>query len=315
VTRRSPRLLFALLATATLSCHACKDSTPPDLSKGGPTPTGPSVSVSASPAPSSTIPEPPADVYPLSEDEIARYVNPKGATEYTGPTAAVEGTVKVTGDPPPPIHEFKDVPKECAGSSAVHGLVYRKGEKGELADALVAVIGVSGYVRPSRDDKNITIRNCSVDPAVIDLSIGQRLFVANEDDTPYTPQVATKMIVTRLSIKGNSPAPLMLTHPGAYAMSWLVGALPGAADVPVATIFVLPSALHAATGKDGKFRITGIPVGKARVTASHLGMPEAFKDVELKAGEVQKVELTMTYKKAAPASSASVKPKPVSSIH
>jgi len=303
-------LIFFATTIPVWASVACKDSTPPDLGKG-PVPQGPSISASAAPTP--TVPDPPSDVYPLSDDDIQRVVNPSGATEYTGPTAVIEGVIKVKGDPPPPDHVFKDVPPECAESSKVHGVAYRKGENGELADVLVAVIGYSGYVRPSKADKTITIRNCSIDPPVIDLSLGQRLFVANEDSTPYTPQVATKMIVTRLSIKGNSPPPLMLTRPAAYAMSWLVGALPGAADVPTATVFVLPNALHTVTGKDGKFRISGIPIGKARLSASHIHMPEASKDVELKAGEVLKVELTMTYsKKAAPAGSTSASAAPSS---
>jgi hypothetical protein len=118
------------------------------------------------------------------------------------------------------------------------------------------------------------------------------------------------MVVRRLVLKGMSPVPLLLTKTGVIGMTWLAGAMPGS-DVPTATIFVIPNALHTVTNLDGKFRITGIPVGKARVTASHIFMDEAFKDVTIEAGKELKVDLVMTYKNpTAPAASTSASTKP-----
>lgn len=267
-------------------------------------------------APSNMPENPDKDRYPLSDDEITKLVNPAGATEYTGPTGAVEGTIKVKGDPPP-VRTFMALPKGCDASAPVHGPMYRAGPKGELADALVAVIGVAGYVRPSKEDKKVVIKNCSIDPTVIDLSLGQRLLVGNSDSMPYTPQVPFKMLVRRVVIKDMSPVPLFFTQTGAFGITWLAGAMPGA-PVPTATVFVLPNALHTVTGTDGKFRITGIPVGKATIAASHLDMGEAKKEVEIKAGTELKVELTLTYKApasaAAPSASGSGSPIPIPSI-
>jgi hypothetical protein len=136
--------------------------------------------------------------------------------------------------------------------------------------------------------------------------------VANVDKMPYMPQLPGKAVVRRLALQGMSPVPLFLTQPGAYEMTWLAGALPGS-DVPSVMVFVLPNAIHSVTGLDGKFRLAGIPVGKVRITASHFGMDEAFKDVEIKAGSEAKIELTLTYKRpagAAGSTSASAKPAP-----
>lgn len=306
--RAASLLAFALLVS-------CKEA-PPTL-KGGPSPTpsaAPSEDESAGmskppmPIDGAIATEMPGEKFPLTDAQIAKMVNPTNATEYTGPTGIIEGTITVKGDPPA-MKSFMALPKECeASAKAIYAPTYRAGPKNELADALVAVIGVSGYVRPSREDKVVTIKDCAIEPTVIDLNFGQRLMVGNEDATPYMPQIPVKMIVRRLALKGMSPVPLLLTQTGVIGMTWLAGAMPGT-DVPTATVFVLPSALHTVTKLDGKFRITGVPVGKARVSAAHIGMDEVIKDVTVEAGKEHKVDLVMTYRNvAAPAPSASTKP-------
>jgi hypothetical protein len=263
------------------------------------------------PPPAPPTPPPPEDKFPLDDKAIDAVVNPSHATEYTGPTGAVEGVVKVTGDAPRQ-RKFMPLPKPCDSAIPVHGPDYRAGAHGELADALVAVIRTSSYVRPSRADKLVTIKNCAITPTVIDLSLGQRLLVGNADDSPYTPLLPVRQIITRLAIKAQSPVPLFLTSTGAFGMTWLPGAPPGS-DVPSATIFVLPNALHMVTDVDGGFRIGGIPVGKATLVVSHLGMPEFAKELDVKPGEVVKVEVPMTYKDPSKGA-ASAAPAPIPSI-
>jgi hypothetical protein len=293
-------LALALLATAMVA-SACK----PSGSNGGGQ--GPAASVSSSKPADPPPPPPPEDKFPLDDKAIDAVVNPSGATEYTGPTGVVEGVVTVKGDAPA-MRPMTALPKECEPAVANHAPMYRAGAKGELADALVGVIQTAGYVRPSRADKVVTIKGCSILPTVIDLSLGQRLLVGNEDGSPYTPTLPTRKIITRLAIKAQSPVPLFLTSTGAFGLTWLPGALPGS-DVPSATVFVLPNALHMTTDLDGKFRIANIPVGKARLVVSHLGMPEFSQEIEVKAGGVVKVDVPMTYKNPAlapaPSTSAS----------
>ncbi len=294
------------LSVVVLAWAGCKG--PPTLTEA--TPAEPSVYVAASsapPKPSATAPDV-SDTYPLSEDEIRAIVNPSNQSEYTGPTGVVEGTITVIGDPPD-ITTYPKIPPTCSHGAAVHGATYRKGPKDALEGALVAVIGYSGYVRTPRDDRSITIRDCAIEPPVVDLTIGQRLMVTNDDDVPYMPQVAAKMVVRRIALKGMTPVPVMLTHIAPYAMSWLLNEAPSP-DVPTATVFVLPSPLHVVTALDGKYRVAGIPVGKAKLTIAHIGMPEVMKDVEIKAGEVLKLDLQMTFKgkgPPAPVPSTSVK--------
>jgi hypothetical protein len=303
----------ALLVVGVLVLGGCKES-PPKLE--GPALAPPSATEALPTAPRPPPgPPPDAEKFPLSDLEIAKIVNPGGAEEYTGPTGGVEGVVRIKGDPPLPLKTFAPMPKGCEHVPETYGPPYRSaekgaGEKGTLGDALVGVIGVQGFVRPSREDKVVRIKNCLIEPRTIDLSLGQRLLIGNDDPMPYVPQLAIKSIVQRVALQGMSPIPLNITRPGVYGLSWFAGALPSV-EVPSAMVFVLPNAFHMVTQLDGAFRITGIPVGKARVTASHLGLEEVHKDVEIKAGEVLKLELVMTYKAPAAPSPA---PKPSGEI-
>lgn len=307
------RSILAPVAFAA-SCLALFACTPKKTEGVGGAPSASSIvrPVASAPTPASA---PPDDKFPLDDKAIDAIVNPAGATEYTGPTGAVEGVVKVTGDAPR-VRPMVALPKECEPAVANHAPEYRAGPKGELADALVGVIKTAAYVRPSRADKVVTIRGCSILPTVIDLSLGQRLLVGNDDGSPYTPTLPTRSVITRLAIKAQSPVPLFLTSVGAFGMTWLPGAPPGS-DVPSATIFVLPNALHMTTDLDGKFRVANIPVGKARLVVSHIGMPEFGVDIDVKAGEVVKVDVPMTYKNPAlaPAASGSASGRPFNPIH
>jgi len=300
-------VLVGLVGSTMVSCK-----------EGPPRLEGPAISAEppplvAPPIKANVPSEPDKENFPLSDEQVQAIVNPGKATEYAGPTGVVEGTIKVKGDPPID-RTFEKLPAGCEDAPKIHAPIYRAGPKGELADTLVAAIGYGGFVRPNRDDKTVTIKNCSLEPTVIDLSLGQRLLVGNADKMPYMPQLPGKAPVRRLALQGMTPVPMFLTQPGAYGMTWLAGALPGA-NVPSVMVFVLPNAIHSVTGLDGKFRLTGIPVGKARITASHFGMDEAFKDVEIKAGSETKIELTLTYKRPAEASaSTSASAKPVPSV-
>lgn len=304
---------FAPALLASVGVVSCKEG-PPKLE-------GPAVTATPLPSeteikppikanipPASTGSAPEKDVFPLTDEQVQAIVNPGKATEYTGPTGVVEGTIKVKGDPPID-RTFMKLPAGCEDAWKVHAPIYRAGPKGELADTLVAAIGYSGFVRPSREDKTVTIKSCSIEPTVVDLSLGQRLMVGNADKMPYMPQLPEKTQIHRLAVQGMAPVPMFVTHVGAFGMTWLAGALPGS-DVPSIMVFVLPNAIHTVTALDGKFRLTGIPAGKVRITASHFGMDEAFKDVEVKAGSETRLELTLTYKRPGAAASGSASTAP-----
>lgn len=296
---------FSSAVVVSLACFvACKSES---ASKPQPATTV------AAPALPPKAPQPPADLFPLDDGQIAKIVNPGGAPAYSGPTATIEGTIKVEGDPSP-LQHFNALPDNCKLAGERYAPLFRKAADGALADALVGVIGVSGFVPLSREDKVVTIKECGTEPRTIDLSLGQRLLVKNEDKgVPYMPQAGERRAVTSLVIEGQAPVALILPRPNIYAMTWLAGSAPGTA-VPTDTVFVLPNALHAATGVDGHYKITGIPIGKARVTATHRSLVEVHEDIELKANETRTVNLTLKYVAPAPAPSSSASHKAMPEI-
>jgi hypothetical protein len=289
--------ISSAIAIACAAIPACKSQPAPS--------TTPAPTVASAPiAPTPKAPQPPADLFPLDDAKLAKIVNPGGAPAYSGATATIEGTIKVEGDPSP-LQHFNTLPDYCKLAGERYAPLFRKAADGALADALVSVIGVSGFVPLSRADKIVTIKECGTEPRTIDLSLGQRLLMRNEDKgIPYMPQVGERKSVTNLAIEGQAPVALILAQPNIYAMTWLAGAAPGSA-VPTDTVFVIPSALHVVTGVDGHYKITGIPVGKARLTATHRSLLEVHEDLDLKENETRTVNLTLKFTTPAPAASSS----------
>ena len=56
---------------------------------------------------------------------------------YEGPTGTVKGNITITGDPAPTT-PFK-YPKPCSAAAGTYGKLFRVGQDGGLADALVTV--------------------------------------------------------------------------------------------------------------------------------------------------------------------------------
>jgi hypothetical protein len=91
-----------------------------------------------------------------------------------------------------------------------------------------------------------------------------------------------------------------------------------------ADVFVLRYATHAVTELDGHFRISGIPVGKVKVSAylplldaqlhpeAGIPQPSVDRDIEIKDGETTQVDFVVPYKapkaapKVAPASTSAI---------
>jgi len=115
------------LVIAAALLGACKEH-PPEI-KGGPTPL-PSEMAAASESVATKPPHPivkpqeavtDKDRFPLGDEVLQQLLNPSKATEYTGPTGVVEGTITVKGDPPA-IRTFQTLPKECEAAKAISRL-------------------------------------------------------------------------------------------------------------------------------------------------------------------------------------------------
>jgi len=247
----------------------------------------------------------PGTPIPLAKVEGA--LNPGHLAPYAGPTGVVEGTVKVSGDPPP--KRAIAIPFSCAEASATYGKAFCEGNGRTLGDVLVAVTGYEGYVPAQGEVSAVKIHGCAFDRRTIAMTYGQRIEVANTDSREtYLPNLlGANMPAQLVAMPRGDAVRLYPMEVGHYALadgmgkSWLVS-----------EVFVLRYATHAVTGLDGHFRIAGIPVGKVKVSAYlpqvdpelyaavGIAQPSLDRDVEVKANETTQVEFVLPYKTPKP---------------
>jgi hypothetical protein len=293
---RSPsvRIAISVGAVAALAgcigCQSGPDSTPPLATSTRPVEGGASPASSADAASTASFPIPRAGV-----DGV---LNPAGLPAYDGPTGSVEGTVTVQGPPAPDVAANVS---RCPAALDTYGKLFRSGSPASpdgprpLADAVVVVTGYTGfYVKEKDDPVRVTIGpRCAYPSRTIALTYGQRLEISN----------GTGLLFAPLLEQGNSPA-VMVAPP--HENGEAVKIYPTKAGYFALTdqlqlfvhedLYVFRHPLHAVTDTAGHFRIDGVPVGKLEVGVHHPTVDaDAKAPVEVVAGAVQKVDLTLTY--------------------
>lgn len=293
----------AWLASVLLALGGCSKS-------GGAAPTG-----SASASPSVFKPAAPvASGLPGAADRVSKVVNPENKPAYSGPTGGVRGIVTVSGDQAP-VNEkhLRRIKGDCPEARETYGRVFREGMMRSLADALVAVTGYSGYVPAKEPSQLVAARGCAFHTRTVALTFGQALEVVSKDREGYVPNLlGSQMKAQLLALPGGVPSKLYPPAVGQYMLT---------DDIKVfmlADVFVLKYSTHDVTSLDGKYEITGIPVGKARIDALlPITGNSVGKDIEIKAGEVIDVPLEIAFnaqeyaaKLAAGAAASSAAPAP-----
>jgi hypothetical protein len=282
-------LLAAPLVAAPLGCGS-GDAQPP---------AGSTTAASSAPAPTvaatATATAAPVDVVlgvPYPPEKIAKVVNPKNAARYTGPTGTLRGMVRIQGDPPPDV--AVNLPsRPCRGeAAATHGKLFRVGQDSALADALVAVTGHGQYVPPKEPVEKLTIRGCSFARRTVALTYGQRIEIANLDKIdsymPFLDGAPVKAIL--VAIPGGDAVKLYPHEPAHFMIR---DQLPN--EHLTADVYALAYSTHSVTGLDGKYEITGIPVGPVEVSAMLPATAKAKSQrLEIKEGD-NTLDLTITY--------------------
>jgi hypothetical protein len=244
---------------------------------------------------------------PVPAAKVEAAINPSHLSAYSGPTGVVEGTVTASGDAPPKLAGA--VPFICREASATYGKAFREGNGRTLGDVMVAVTGYDGYVPVQGDVSKVKIHGCAFDRRTIVMTYGQHLEVANTDLEPFLPTLrGSNMPAQLVAIPRGDAVRLYPMEVGHYALADDMGKSWMYADV-----FVLKYSTHAVTNLDGHFRISGIPVGKVKVSAylplidaqlhpdSGIAQPSVDRDVEVKEGETTKVDFVIAYKTPKPA--------------
>jgi len=208
-------------------------------------------------------PNEPANATSLPADVVRTAVNPNNLPIYAGPTASLEGTVTVVGDPPIPARN-RDF-SQCPDAEGFYGKSFREGParpdgSRPLADALVVLTGYAGYIVAERHPKKrMTIERCAYSTRTIDLTFGQVLQVQNHDSKMHAPEISDHaMPALMVASPGGDPVEVYPTKPGFTLLTDKMGPPWMTADV-----YTLPQPLHAVTDRDGHFRVDGIPTENA----------------------------------------------------
>lgn len=229
-------------------------------------------------------------------------VNPQHLPAYAGPTGSVEGTIFVTGDPAPetPAEYLK-----CPDAEKIYGHAFREGAPKEpggprpIADAVVAVTGYGDFFVPEKDEaEELTIEGCGFAKRTVAMTFGQRLEVKNVTKEFWTPILQPAgPTVMMMATPGGDPVKLYPKKPGRYLL------VDHDRKYATVDVFVFLQPLHTTSDLKGTYRIDGVPVGKVKVNTTHPAIDgvDAAVEVDVKAGVVHRVDLTLAHKPPPPA--------------
>jgi plastocyanin len=203
--------------------------------------------------------------------------------------ADIIGTITLKGTPPAeiPITPIMDNP-DCA---AMHKTTptthfYVVGPKGELADVVVSLKGVTGKsTGASAPPAVLDQKGCLYEPQILAIQTGQKLVVKNSDNCIHnvhcTPTVAGNDEHNDAQMAGGAdltytfPKPEMFLRFKCDVHPWMF-----------AWVSVIDSPYFCVSGPDGKFVIKNVPPGKYTVAADHRKLGSQTQDVEVKDSDV-----------------------------
>jgi hypothetical protein len=236
--------------------------------------------------------------FPVPRASVELVLNPEGFPPYQGPTGSVEGTVSVRGLPAPnvPLNT-----SQCPAALDTYGKLFREGKPETrngpraLADAVVVVTGYAGFYLPDQNDAvKVTITpSCAYPARTIAITYGQRLDISNRSKLLFAPTIDDSMSVAVMVAPPEENGEPVRLYPGRAGHFALVDRMEPFVHED---LYVFRHPLHAVTDSAGHYRIDGLPVGKLEVGVHHPAVgADAEAPVDVVAGVVQKVDLTLTF--------------------
>ena len=222
-----------------------------------------------------------------------------GAGFQAARSGEITGTVTLKGTPPKEkdITPLKDDPtcgKFHTDMPTTH--FYVVGPKGELADVVVSVQGISGKsTGASAAAVMLDQKGCEYIPQIFAIQTDQKVTVKNSD--PLLHNVHT--LPTVAGNKEDNKAQMPNGPDLSFSFSKPEEFLKFKCDVHPwmfawASVFDHP--YFAVSAKDGTFKIANVPAGKYTLKASHRKAGSATQEVEVKEGQPAKVDFTLEAK-------------------
>jgi len=211
------------------------------------------------------------------------------AIAMVAPAADIIGTITLKGTPPAEIAitPLMDNP-DCAAMHKTTPMThfYAVGPKGELADVIVSLKGVTGKsTGAGAPPVVLDQKGCLYEPQILAIQTGQKLVVKNSDDCIHnvhcTPTVAGNDEHNDAQMSGGAdltytfPKPEMFLRFKCDVHPWMF-----------AWVSVIDSPYYSVSDTSGKFVIKNVPPGKYTVEANHRKLGAQTQDVEVKDSDV-----------------------------
>jgi plastocyanin len=212
----------------------------------------------------------------------------------------IVGTVTLKGTPPKekditPLMENADCKKMHTAMPTTH--FYVVDEKGDLADVVVSLEGISGKsTGASAPPVVLDQKGCEYTPSIFAVQTGQKIIVRNSDpvlhnvhDVPgagsANPERNEAQLAGAADLTFSFDKPEMFLKFKCDVHNWMFA---------WACIFDHP--YFAVSGKDGTFKIANVPPGKYKIQAAHRKAGTVTQEVEVKEGAPAKVDFTLEAK-------------------
>jgi plastocyanin len=212
----------------------------------------------------------------------------------------ITGTITLKGTPP----KEKDITplKEDANCGKLHSDMptthfYVVGAKGELADVIVSVQGISGKsTGASAPATMLDQKGCEYVPSIFAVQTGQKITVKNSDpvlhnvhDVPAegggNKEFNQAQVPNGPDLTFSFDKPEMFLKFQCDVHKWMFS-----------WVSVFDHPYFAVSAKDGTFKIANVPSGKYKIQAAHRKAGTVTQDVEVKDGEPAKVDFTLEVK-------------------
>ncbi len=203
-------------------------------------------------------------------------------------SADIVGVITLKGTPPAekeitPIKEDANCGALYKAAPTTH--FYVVGSKGELADVVVSLKGVTGKsTGASAPPVVLDQKGCLYAPQILAIQTGQKLIVKNSDPCVHnvhaTPTVPGNPESNQVQMAGGADLDYQFAQPEMFLRfkcdvhPWMF-----------AWVSVIDSPYYCISGPDGKFVIKNVPPGKYTVAAAHRKLGPQTQDVEVKDGE------------------------------
>lgn len=221
------------------------------------------------------------------------------ATLATVSGGEITGTVILKGTPPKekeitPLKEDANCGKLHAEMPTTH--FYVTDSKGELADVVVSLEGVSGKsTGASAPPAELDQKGCEYVPQILAVQTDQKIVIKNSDPVLHNvhdlPNVAGNKEQNMAQMPGGADLTFSFSKPEDF--------LKFKCDVHpwmFAWVSVFDHPYFAVSGKDGTFKIGNVPPGKYKIRAMHRKAGSVTQEVEVTDAAPAKVDFTLEAK-------------------